>query len=46
MWKQLSRTASNREVCEQDQHELRVQQRRGGRQGGPHSLQVVQGVHH
>ena len=45
MWQQLPRPAPDCEVCEQDQHELRVQQRPGGREGGPHPGQVEQGLH-
>ena len=42
---QLPRPAPDREVRQQDQHELRVQQRRGGRAGGAYLVPVVAGLH-
>ena len=45
MREQLPRPAPDREVRQQDQHELRVQQRRGGRAGGAYLVPVVAGLH-
>merc|ERR1712242_187632 len=39
------RPAADREVRQQDQHELRVQQRRGGRAGGAYLVPVVAGLY-